>query len=248
MSLEISNLHASVGDKLILKGISLQIKPGEVHALMGPNGSGKSTLAQVVMGHPDYRIDEGTIKIGRKVVNDLPAEKRAKLGLMMTFQHPIAIPGVSVVHFLRAAYKSLHPREKQKSALEFFNYLKKEAKELKMSEELIKRPLNEGLSGGEKKKMEVLQLLVLKPKLIILDEIDTGTDVDAMRIIGQTIKSLTKRSRSSTKPGVLLVTHYKRIFQYLKPDKVQVIKQGRLIKSGDYQLVEEIENSGYESL
>ena|SRR3989344_2711871 len=243
-TLSINNLHVSIDSKPILKGISLQIKPGEVHALMGPNGSGKSTLAQTIMGNDNYQADKGEILLEKKNILKLKPEERAKLGIFMSWQHPVAIPGVSVIHFLKAAYKNLYSNEHQMTALVFFNYLKSLAKILLLNEELIKRPINEGLSGGEKKKMEALQILVLKPKFIILDEIDSGTDVDALKTLAKAINELLN-TKYKIKPGILLITHYNRICKYLKPDFVHIIKQGKIVKSGNIQLIEDIEKMGY---
>ena len=243
-TLSINNLHVSIDSKPILKGISLQIKPGEVHALMGPNGSGKSTLAQTIMGNDNYQADKGEILLEKKNILKLKPEERAKLGIFMSWQHPVAIPGVSVIHFLKAAYKNLYSNEHQMTALVFFNYLKSLAKILLLNEELIKRPINEGLSGGEKKKMEALQILVLKPKFIILDEIDSGTDVDALKTLAKAINELLN-TKYIIKPGILLITHYNRICKYLKPDFVHIIKQGKIVKSGNIQLIEDIEKMGY---
>lgn len=272
MSLLIKDLHTSIEGKEILKGVSLEIRPGEVHALMGPNGSGKSTLANVLMGKEEYQISKikkqkSKIEIDGVDLLDKSPDERARAGLFLAFQHPISIPGVSVVKFLLQAYKNLHSEEDQPSALGFFNKLKLLAQRLQLNEELLKRSLNEGLSGGERKKMEAMQMLALKPKYIILDEIDTGTDVDALRVLGEAIALVkskgfsssreAKRSRdggggkgsrqSSTKnvPGVLMITHYNRIFQYVRPDVVHILKDGRIVKSGGFELVERVEKEGY---
>jgi Fe-S cluster assembly ATP-binding protein len=271
MSLLIRNLHTSIGGKKILNGIFLEIRPGEVHALMGPNGSGKSTLANVLMGHPDYEIlkiknQKSKISVDEIDITGMEADERARSGLFLAFQHPVSIPGVSVVNFLRAAYKNLHEKEDQPSTLEFFNHLKSLAKKLQLDEELLKRSLNEGLSGGERKKMEALQMLALKPKYIILDEFDTGTDVDALRILGQVIngevrkqmteggnlkvegrkgKTKIRKNERTNLPGVLLITHYNRIFKYIKPDVVHILKEGKIVKSGGFELVEKVEKEGY---
>lgn len=257
VKMEISQLFAKADDHQILNGINLTINPGEIHALMGPNGSGKSTLAQVMMGHPDYEVNssKSKIKIGKNNILDLKPDERAKAGLFLAFQHPISIPGVSVVNFLRTAYKHLFPENKEISALDFFKYLKKIAKHLKISEDLLKRSLNEGLSGGERKKMETLQMIALSPQFIILDELDTGTDVDALKLLGNTVASLMDEKamnklqladKKYQKPGILLITHYNRIFKYVTPEFIHVIKKGKIVKTGDKELIELIEKQGYE--
>jgi Fe-S cluster assembly ATP-binding protein len=269
MSLTITNLHVAAHDTPILKGVDLTIKPGEIHALMGPNGSGKSTLGNSLMGHPSYTITQGTIKVAKNNLTQAAPEDRALAGLFLAFQHPIAVAGVSTINFLRAAYQQLYPQD-QLSAIDFFKRLKTIAADLGITEDILKRPVNDNLSGGERKKMETLQLLVLRPKFIILDELDTGTDVDSLKTIGTAVSSLFKRKTQNAKsksnkppksasetserrnietqqsPGLLLITHYNRIFRYIQPHHVHIIKSGQIVKSGDFSLVEQVEKSGYE--
>lgn len=254
-NLVIQNLSASIEDKNILNGVALTVKPGEVHAIMGPNGSGKSTLAQVLLGNPAYKIlnpnDKFQIKIGAKKLNDIPTEERASAGLFLAFQTPVAIPGVSVVNLLRTAYMETHPiKEKkiQNPALsnslidfsEFTKTIKKYAKVLSISDEFLRRGLGDGFSGGEKKKMEMLQALVLSPKFAIFDEIDTGLDVDALKTVASGIKLLKKQGT-----GVIIITHYQRILSYIKPDVVHIFVSGKIVETGNSKLAGKIEKEGY---
>ena len=254
--LEIKNLKVSIKSKEILKGIDLTVGAGQLHVLMGPNGSGKSTLAQVIAGHPSYKIIDGRLWMSGKEINKLTPDKRAKLGIFLAFQHPVEIPGVSVLNVLRRAkLGSSRPQKKVYSGLaaggdlskarelrqELVSYLSS----LKLSQDFISRPLNEGFSGGEKKRSEILQMMALKPKLVILDEIDSGLDVDGLKIVATAIK---KYTRSNPQSSVLLITHYARILKYLKPDFVHIMMDGKIIKSGKMNLAKEIEDKGYKNL
>ncbi len=236
--LEIQNLHVSTDNKEILKGVNLKINKGEVHAVMGPNGSGKSSLSLALMGHPRYQITSGKILLDGTNINLLTPDKRAKLGLFLAMQYPVAVPGVSVFNLLRSANKNLE-REKV-PALEFQNKIKKEMKNLKMDEKFLTRSINDGFSGGEKKKAEILQLSILKPKYAILDETDSGLDVDALKTVSQGINSVRGKEI-----GILLITHYQRILKYIKTNFVHILVDGKIVKSGDFKLAEEIEEKGY---
>jgi len=240
--LKINNLHASIEDKEILKGVNLEIKPGEVHAIMGPNGSGKSTLAYVLAGHPRYSVTTGSIKfLGQDIVSAKP-EERARSGMFLAFQYPLEIPGVSIANALRLAYNSIAKAQNRPvlSVPDFRELLLSKMSELAIPDDFIGRSLNEGFSGGEKKKAEILQATVLEPKLLILDETDSGLDVDALRIVADGINRLRREDRS-----ILLITHYQRILKYIEPDFVHVFVDGRIEKSGDKTLAEELEQSGY---
>ena len=237
--LEIKNLHVNINGNEILKGINLEVNKGEIIALMGPNGSGKSTLANILMGNPDYEITKGKIIFKGKDITNMDATERAKLGLFLSFQYPSEIPGVSVANFLRTA---LNARRKEKiSVLDFKKLLEEKMLLLNMKESFAGRYLNEGFSGGEKKKNEILQMAVLEPEIAILDETDSGTDVDALKIISNGINTL----KNKTGMGVILITHYSRILQYLNPDRVIVIIDGRIAKEGSSNLANEIEAEGY---
>jgi Fe-S cluster assembly ATP-binding protein len=241
--LVIDNLFAETIDgKEILKGINLKIKQGEKHVVMGPNGGGKSTLALVLMGHPGYIITKGKILINGKNITKLSTDKRAKLGLFLGFQYPVEVPGVNFSNFLRLAVNEERKKKDQLSPIAFRNTLLEKAKELSITEELPKRMLNEGFSGGEKKKAEVLQLSLLKPKFAVLDEPDSGLDVDALKYISKTINSL------DFPLGLILITHYQRILHYIKPDFVHILLKGRIVKSGDAKLAHRIEKTGYETI
>jgi Fe-S cluster assembly ATP-binding protein len=239
-SLKIDDLFAKTLDgKEILKGISLEIKQGQTHAIMGPNGSGKSTLALCLMGAPGYKITKGKISINGIDIGKLAPNKRANLGLFLGFQYPVEVPGVSFANFLRMAVNENKKREDKISPIAFRNLITTSAKKLSFSEEITKRMLNEGLSGGEKKKAEILQMLLLEPKFAILDEPDSGLDVDALRFIAKTINSL------DFPLGLMLITHYQRILHFIKPDFVHILVNGKIVKSGNHLLAEEIEKNGY---
>lgn len=237
--LNIKNLEVNVEDKKILKGLNLNIGQGETHIIMGPNGSGKSTLAYSLMGHPDYEVTGGEIRLEGQVINDLSPDKRAKEGLFLSFQYPEEIPGVTVEEFLRTA-KSSVSGEPQK-IMAFKNLLKTKMEELEMKEEYASRYLNLGFSGGEKKKNEILQMSILEPKLAILDETDSGLDVDAIRIVAEGVKNYKDENRS-----VLVITHYDKLLDYLDPDFVHILINGRIVKTGGKELAEEIDKFGYE--
>ena len=256
MLLTVSNLRVSIGDKTILRGVSLKVRAGEIHAVMGPNGSGKSTLAYALMAHPAYKII-GTILINKKDISHLSTDKRAKAGLFLAFQSPIAVPGVSVMNLLRSAYQELHPAGKTPEKIQnpllarrwtgggmtlsnFSLMVKDNAKKLSIDEAFLSRGIHDGFSGGEKKKIEMLQALVLAPRFAIFDEIDTGLDVDALKVVAQGIGLLASRGT-----GIIIITHYQRIFKYLKPDVVHVLVRGKIVKTGKAQLAKEIEEHGY---
>jgi Fe-S cluster assembly ATP-binding protein len=243
-SLKITNLHAGTTDgKEILHGVSLTIKPDEIHAIMGPNGGGKSTLAQVLMGHPGYTITQGKIEINGTDITGLPPDQRAKNGLFLGFQYPVEVAGVSFSSFLRLAInENKKADEKKISPIAFRNQLTTVAKQLAFSQDIINRSLNEDFSGGEKKKAEILQLALLKPDFAVLDEPDSGLDVDALKYISKTITSL------NYPLGLVLITHYQRILHYIKPDHVHIMIKGKIIKSGKADLAREIEEKGYEHL
>ena len=241
--LEIRNLHAGVGDVEILKGIDLKIQAGEVHAVMGPNGSGKSTLARVLAGHFAYTVTKGeVIYKGTDLLALLP-EERAREGVFMAFQYPLELPGVRAWQFLKAGVdaRRLHHGEEEMSAREFDQMLKAKIEEVQIDPDLIKRAVNEGFSGGEKKRNEILQMAVLKPKLALLDETDSGLDIDALRIVSEGINRL-----RSPENAIILVTHYQRILNYITPDYVHVLFDGRIVRSGGPELAHELEEKGYD--
>jgi Fe-S cluster assembly ATP-binding protein len=243
MLLEISDLSARVAGKEILKGINLKVDAGEVHAIMGPNGSGKSTLAQVLAGREDYEVTRGTVSFDGHDLLVLPAEQRARLGLFLGFQYPVEIPGVNNVYLLKAALNAKRKAagEPEVDAYEFLSLIRQKMKFMQMSESFLTRGVNEGFSGGEKKRNEVLQMLVLEPKLAILDETDSGLDIDALKVVSTGVNSLRDASR-----GVVLVTHYQRLLDYVVPDQVHVLSGGRIVKSGDRSLAHELERRGYD--
>lgn len=241
-TLEIKNLKVKAEGKLILEDVSLKVGPGEVHALMGPNGSGKSTLAYVLLGHPGYKVVGGSATFSGKNLLKLSPDKRAELGLFLAFQYPVSVPGVTVANFLRQAYRALEPKKGngQMSALEFRQNLAAKARKLGIDEKLLSRSLNDGFSGGEKKRVEILQLLALEPKLAILDETDSGLDIDALKTVAAGINDFADPNRA-----ILLITHYQRILRFVKPDAVHVMVAGKVVKSGGKELARELEKKGY---
>ncbi len=240
-TLEISGLHASVEGKEILKGIDLTVRQGETHAMMGPNGSGKSTLAAVLMGRPGYQVTAGDVRFNGESVLGLPADKRAQRGLFLAMQYPVEIPGVSVVNFLRTAYQSV--KGEQVSALAFRKHMKDKMNLLGVDDSMVQRYVNQGFSGGEKKRNEILQLAVLEPQLAILDETDSGLDIDSLKQVATGVAQLI-----GPELGVLLITHYQRILNYITPDFVHVMMDGRIVKSGGKELAHELEAKGYEGI
>lgn len=243
--LEIHDLSATVDSKPILKGLNLTVNPGEIHAIMGPNGAGKSTLAKILSGHPSYDVTDGKVTFKGKDLLELDPEERAHLGLFMSFQYPIEIPGVSNVQFLRSAYNAnLKAKgEKEISQPEFEKLLDEKIELLEINPEFKERNLNEGFSGGEKKRNEILQMAILDPDLAILDETDSGLDIDAMRIVAKGVNNL-----MSPKRGLILITHYQRLLDYIKPNFVHVMVNGRIVKSGGPELALELEEKGYDWL
>jgi Fe-S cluster assembly ATP-binding protein len=240
--LEIRNLHARAEDKEILKGLDLTLEPGEVHAIMGPNGSGKTTLAQVLAGREEYEVSEGEILYRGKDLLELAPEERAREGLFMAFQYPVEIPGVSNVYFLKAALNAIrkHRGEAEMDAMDFLAYVREQMKLVKMDEALLNRPVNEGFSGGEKKRNEIFHLAVLDPVLAVLDETDSGLDIDALKIVADGVNSLRDGKRA-----FLVITHYQRLLNYIVPDHVHVLIDGKIVRSGDKQLALELEDKGY---
>jgi Fe-S cluster assembly ATP-binding protein len=243
--LKITNLHASAGDKEILKGISLEIKPGEVHAIMGPNGSGKSTLAQVIAGHPGYEVTSGSIEYQGEDLLELEAEERSQKGVFLAFQYPVEIPGVTNAYFLRAAFNEIRKSkgEEEVDPIEFLDIMEAKLKLVEMDATMMQRSVNAGFSGGEKKRNEILQMAVLNPTLAVLDETDSGLDIDALRIVAEGVNKL-KRPDNAT----IVVTHYQRLLNYIVPDYVHVLAGGRIIKSGGKELALELEAKGYDWL
>jgi Fe-S cluster assembly ATP-binding protein len=238
-TLQVKGLRAAVGDREILRGIDLTVQQGQIHALMGPNGSGKSTLSNVIMGRPGYRILEGSVVFNGEDITTLTPDQRAKRGLFLAMQYPTEVPGVSVVNFLRTAYQAV--KGEQISALAFRKHMKTQMDRLGIEDAMVQRYVNQGFSGGEKKRNEVLQLAVLQPEIAILDETDSGLDVDALRIVSEGVN----RTREEGEVGVLLITHYTRILRYIKPDFVHVFVAGRIVEEGGSELADKLENEGY---
>jgi Fe-S cluster assembly ATP-binding protein len=243
--LEIRELRATVGDKEILKGISLTINAGEVHAIMGPNGSGKSTLAQVLAGHPAYQVTGGQVRFDGKDLLDMEPEERAQAGVFLAFQYPVEIPGVTNAYFLRAAYNEIRKARGQEELdpMDFLDLLEEKLRLVEWGPEIMQRAVNSGFSGGEKKRNEILQMAVLEPKLAILDETDSGLDIDALRIVANGVNSLRRPDRAT-----IVVTHYQRLLDYIVPDFVHVLADGQIVKSGGKELALELEAKGYEWL
>jgi Fe-S cluster assembly ATP-binding protein len=243
--LVIKNLHVSIEDKEILKGVNLVVRQGEIHAIMGPNGTGKSTLAYTLMGHPSYIVTEGEIQFHDKNILDLETDERSRMGIFLAFQYPVAIPGVTVANFLRTAVNSrrrlVNREDKGIPILEFRKMLKEKMDLLKMDSSFAGRYLNDGFSGGEKKRAEILQLATLKPEIAILDETDSGLDIDALRIVAEGVNAL-----SGPDLGVLVITHYQRLLNYIKPQFVHIMLGGRIVESGGPNLAMQLEERGYD--
>lgn len=241
--LKIDNLHASVEDKAILKGLSLDVPAGEVHAIMGPNGAGKSTLGNTIAGRPDYEVTAGSVTWNGVDLLDLDPAERAAAGVFLSFQYPVEIPGVPAMTFVRTALNAQRRQrgEEEVSAPAFLKLVKEASKNLKMDFDMLKRPLNVGFSGGEKKRMEILQMAVLEPSLLILDETDSGLDIDALRIVSEGVNALRRADRS-----MLVITHYQRLLDYIKPDRVHVLAGGRIVASGGPELALQLEAEGYD--
>ena len=243
--LEIKNLRAQVGQKEILQGINLKVQAGEVHAIMGPNASGKSTLAHVLSGRESYQVTAGEVTYEGKDLLAMSPEDRAREGIFLAFQYPVEIPGISTSYFLKAAVNAVrkHRGLDELDAMEFLSLIKERGKLVEMDQSLINRPLNEGFSGGEKKRNEILQMAILDPKLAILDETDSGLDIDALRIVAGGVNALRRKDRA-----MIVITHYQRLLNYIIPDFIHVLHQGRIIKSGTKELAEELESKGYDWL
>jgi len=243
--LKIENLHVSVGGNQILKGVDLEVKAGETHAIMGPNGSGKSTLAQVLAGHEEYKIDDGKVEYLSKNLLEMDIEERACEGIFLAFQYPVELPGVNNTYFLKSALNAQrkYRGEKEMDAMEFIDLIGDKIKLLNLNDSLLKRPVNEGFSGGEKKRNEIFQMAVLEPKLALLDETDSGLDIDALRIVANGVNSMRKEENA-----IIIVTHYQRLLNYIVPDFVHVLVDGKIINSGDKNLALELEEKGYDRI
>jgi len=240
--LEIKNLHATVDGKEILKGVNLKVNAGEVHAIMGPNGSGKSTLASVLAGREDYKVTQGEVLFMGENLLEKPAEERARDGIFLAFQYPIEIPGVGNNYFLKTALNSLRKArgEEELDAMDFLTLIKEKMKLLKMDDKFLKRNVNEGFSGGEKKRNEILQMSVLEPKLCLLDETDSGLDIDSLKIVAEGVNAMRNPQR-----GMVVVTHYQRLLNFIVPDRVHVLQDGKIVHSGDKELAFHLEEKGY---
>ena len=241
--LSIKNLHASIGDKEILKGINIEVKAGEVHAIMGPNGSGKSTLSAVIAGNENYEVTEGSVFLEGEDLADLAPEERAHKGVFLSFQYPVEIPGVSVTNFMRTAINETRKAQKKEEmpANEMLKFIREKSELLEIDRKFLSRSLNEGFSGGEKKRNEIFQMAMLEPKLAILDETDSGLDIDALRIVANGVNKL-----KSDKNAIIVITHYQRLLDYIVPDFVHVLYNGKIVKSGGKELAYELEEKGYD--
>ena len=243
--LKIENLHVSIGGNQILKGVDLEVKAGETHAIMGPNGSGKSTLAQVLAGHEEYEIDDGKVEYLSKNLLEMDIEERACEGIFLAFQYPVELPGVNNTYFLKSALNAQrkYRGEKEIDAMEFIDLIGDKIKLLNLKDSLLKRPVNEGFSGGEKKRNEIFQMAILEPKLALLDETDSGLDIDALRVVANGVNSMRKEENA-----IIIVTHYQRLLNYIVPDFVHVLVDGKIINSGDKNLALELEEKGYDRI
>ena len=243
--LEIKDLHISIGDKPIVKGLNLTIKQGEVHAIMGPNGTGKGTLAKAIAGHPDYTITSGDVLLDGVSVLEMEPDERARAGLFLAFQYPSEIPGVSIANFLRAAVQARMAEGEELDATGYYKRLYAKMDLLKIDRKFTSRSVNEGFSGGEKKRCEILQMAMLEPKIALMDETDSGLDIDALRIVAEGVNA---QRAAAHAPGILLITHYQRLLDYIVPDFVHVMHDGRIVKTGDKSLALELEAKGYDWL
>jgi Fe-S cluster assembly ATP-binding protein len=243
MSLTIENLHASVDGNEILKGLNLEIPAGEVHAIMGPNGSGKSTLSKIIAGHDDYQVSEGRVLLDGVDIVKLAVDERSRAGIFLAFQYPAEVPGVSNANFLRAALQARLPEGEEIDAVAFYKDMYAKMDELEMNRKFTSRSVNEGFSGGEKKRNEILQMIMLDPRYCLLDETDSGLDIDALKVVAKGVNSMRSENR-----GFLVITHYQRLLDYIKPDHVHVMADGQIVKSGGAELALKLEESGYDFL
>lgn len=241
MSLKIENLHASIPGREILRGFNLEVNPGEVHAIMGPNGSGKSTLSKVLCGHEDYEVTAGSVTLNGVDILGMEVDERSREGLFLAFQYPFEIPGVSNANFIRAALQARLPKGEELDAVGYYKKLYQRMDQLEMSRSFTSRSVNEGFSGGEKKRNEILQMMMLEPKYVVLDETDSGLDIDALKVVSRGVNAMRSEDR-----GFLVITHYQRLLDYIKPDIVHVMVDGRIVHSGGPELALELEAKGYE--